>query len=278
VLMNGILVLAALGALGACFGLGSFSSLAFLWQLPLLFAGLWLGLVLLAFLFLVLWCLPISLDQPVEADSKADRRVLYLYEELALTLLQVKIHTTGLEKLPQEGRFLLVCNHLSLLDPLILHIYTKKSQLAFISKRENDQLFIVNKLMHKTLCQPINRENDREALKTILKCVDILEQDKASIAVFPEGYTSRTGHLQPFRNGVFKIAQRAKVPIVVCTLRGTAPIFRNAAHLRRTHVYLDLLEVLPASQLKGPTKDIGDYVFAAMAQNLGDPMPDTDHS
>lgn len=126
-LMNGILVLAALGALGACFGLGSFSSLAFLWQLPLLFAGLWLGLVLLAFLFLVLWCLPISLDQPVEADSKADRRVLYLYEELALTLLQVKIHTTGLEKLPQEGRFLLVCNHLSLLDPLILHIYTKKA-------------------------------------------------------------------------------------------------------------------------------------------------------
>ena len=214
-LMNGILVLAALGALGACFGLGSFSSLAFLWQLPLLFAGLWLGLVLLAFLFLVLWCLPISLDQPVEADSKADRRVLYLYEELTLTLLQVKIHTTGLEKLPQEGRFLLVCNHLSLLDPLILHIYTKKSQLAFISKRENDRLFIVNKLMHKTLCQPINRENDREALKTILKCVDILEQDKASIAVFPEGYTSRTGHLQPFRNGVFKIAQRAKVPIVV---------------------------------------------------------------
>lgn len=94
-LMNGILVLAALGALGACFGLGSFSSLAFLWQLPLLFAGLWLGLVLLAFLFLVLWCLPISLDQPVEADSKADRRVLYLYEELTLTLLQVKIHTTG---------------------------------------------------------------------------------------------------------------------------------------------------------------------------------------
>ena len=276
-LMNGILVLAALGALGACFGLGSFSSLAFLWQLPLLFAGLWLGLVLLAFLFLVLWCLPISLDQP-EADSKADRRVLYLYEELALTLLQVKIHTTGLEKLPQEGRFLLVCNHLSLLDPLILHIYTKKSQLAFISKRENDRLFIVNKLMHKTLCQPINRENDREALKTILKCVDILEQDKASIAVFPEGYTSRTGHLQPFRNGVFKIAQRAKVPIVVCTLRGTAPIFRNAAHLRRTHVYLDLLEVLPASQLKGPTKDIGDHVFATMAQNLGDPMPDTDHS
>ena len=144
----------------------------------LLFAGLWLGLVLLAFLFLVLWCLPISLDQPVEADSKADRRVLYLYEELALTLLQVKIHTTGLEKLPQEGRFLLVCNHLSLLDPSSSTSIPKKPAGLYF-QAENDQLFIVNKLMHKTLCQPINRENDREALKTILKCVDILEQDKS---------------------------------------------------------------------------------------------------
>lgn len=62
---------------------------------PCSLQGFGWGLVLLAFLFLVLWCLPISLDQPVEADSKADRRVLYLYEELALTLLQVKIHTTG---------------------------------------------------------------------------------------------------------------------------------------------------------------------------------------
>ena len=50
VLMNCILALAILGALGICFGWGGFTSLAFLWQLPLLFAALWLGLVLLAFL------------------------------------------------------------------------------------------------------------------------------------------------------------------------------------------------------------------------------------
>lgn len=277
-LMNCILILAALGALGVCFWLDGFASLAFLWQLPLLFGGFWLALVLLAFLFLALWCLPISMKQPVEEDSKTARRILYLYEELALTLLQVKIHTTGLEKLPREGRFLLVCNHLSLLDPLILHIHTKESQLAFISKRENDRLILVNKLMHKTLCQPINRENDREALKTILKCVDILKTDRASIAVFPEGYTSRTGHLQPFRNGVFKIAQKAKVPIVVCTLRGAAPIFHNAARLRRTHVFLDLLEVVPTSQLQGTTKQIGDHIYAAMAQNLGEPISNPDES
>ncbi|MFR8332192.1 MAG: hypothetical protein ACLU9S_07365 [Oscillospiraceae bacterium] len=61
-LMSCILILAALGALGVCFWLGGFASLAFLWQLPLLFGGFWLGLLLLAFLFLVLWCLPISME------------------------------------------------------------------------------------------------------------------------------------------------------------------------------------------------------------------------
>ena len=240
--MSCILILAALGALGVCFWLGGFASLAFLWQLPLLFGGFWLGLLLLAFLFLVLWCLPISMEQPVEEDSKTARRVLYLYEELVLALLQVKIHTTGLEKLPREGRFLLVCNH-----PLLWLVFDKV-------------------------------DNDREALKTILKCVDILKTDRASIAVFPEGYTSRTGHLQPFRNGVFKIAQKAKVPIVICTLRGAAPIFHNAARLRRTHVSLDLLEVIPASQLQSTTRQIGDHIYAVMAQNLGEPIPNPDQS
>ena len=100
VLMNCILALAILGALGICFGWGGFTSLAFLWQLPLLFAALWLGLVLLAFLFLILWCLPISMDRPVEEDSRATRRVMYLYEGLILRLLQVKVHASGLEKLP----------------------------------------------------------------------------------------------------------------------------------------------------------------------------------
>ena len=261
-------ICAGLGTAGLGIGLRLFDSLHWLWQIPLLFASLWLSLVILALLFLLLWCAPISLEKPVEEDSPADRRLLCLYSDFALSLLRVKRHITGMEKLPQHGRFLLVCNHLSILDPVLLLGCMKTSQLAFISKRENNRLPVVNKLMHKTLCQLINRDNDRDALLTILKCVDILKQDKANIAVFPEGYTSRDGHLQPFRNGVFKIAQRAKVPIVVCALRGTPAVFRNFLRLRRSHVYLDLLAVIPAEELKGQTKEVGDRVHAIMAADL----------
>ena len=131
-------------------------------------------------------------------------------------------------------------------------------------------MFLVGKLMHKIMCQLINRENDREALKTILTCVDMLNQDMASIAVFPEGYTSMDGLLHPFRSGVFKIAQRAKVPIVVCTLQNTNKVFRNILRLKSTDVHLHLVGVLTPEEIAGRTAvDVGNQVHAMMAEDLG---------
>ena len=124
--------------------------------------------------------------------------------------------------------------------------------------------------MHMTLCQMINRENDREALKTILQCISILKEDRASICVFPEGYTSEDGLLHPFRPGVFKIAQKAKVPIVVVTLQNTQHVFHNAKRLRPTKVHLHLVDVIPPEELEGVTAvDLSARVHAMMAADLG---------
>ena len=124
--------------------------------------------------------------------------------------------------------------------------------------------------MHPLQCQLINRENDREALKTILSCIRLIKEDKASIGVFPEGYTSRDGLLHHFRNGVFKIAQKAKVPIVVCTVQGTNHVFHNALRFKSTPVKLHLVDVIPAADLAGVhTNVIGERVFNLMADDLG---------
>ena len=131
-------------------------------------------------------------------------------------------------------------------------------------------MFVIGPMMHKLQCQLINRENDREALKTILKCIQIIKEDKASVAVFPEGYTSMDGLLHPFRPGVFKIAQKAEVPIVVCTLQNTNKPFKNIAKLKPTQVYLHLLDVIPAEELKGVTTvDIAERIHKMMADDLG---------
>ena len=264
------LALALLAAIGICAGVGGFAGAQFLWVLPLSFLGSLLALAVAFFLVLWIASLLVDMNKPQEKDSAFYRALTYITADLVIWLLRVRVHTKGLEQTPKDGRFLLVCNHLDYMDPVTLFACFKKSQLAFISKRENSSMFLVGKLMHKTLCQPINRENDREALKTILRCIDILKNDQASVAVFPEGYTSMDEKLHPFRSGVFKIAQKAQVPIVVCTLQNTQYVFRNALRLKRTDVHLHLLDVIPAEELKGVTAvDIGNRVHAMMAEDLG---------
>ena len=241
-----------------------------LWLLPVMFVSLWLGSVLLAFVFLCIICAFVDLQKPQETDSKFYRFFMYLYIEALMRLVGLEMETAGLEKTPTDGRFLLVCNHQNESDPGILMHYFKKSQLAFISKKENATMFAVGKFMHKTLCQMIDRENDREALKTILKCIQMIKDDMVSVAVFPEGGIKVYGKLSPFRPGVFKIAQKANVPIVVCTLKGTDKLFDNMRRLKRTSVRLHLVDVIPAEQLKGHTTvDIAERVFHMMLDDLG---------
>ncbi len=240
------------------------------WLLVLVFAGSWLGLAVLFFLVLLVACALVRQDVPQEEDSPFYRRLMYLTIEAAMAIVGVRLETEGLEKTPKDGRFLLVSNHIFDFDPLVLHLCFQKSQLAFITKRENCSMFLVGKLMHKTLCQPINRENDREALKTILKCIQILKEDKASVAVFPEGYTSLDRKLHHFRSGVFKIAQKAGVPIVVCTVQNTYKTLSNLKKLKTTPVKVHLLEVIPAEELKGlHTNEIAERIHKLMADDLG---------
>lgn len=265
-----ILIISLAFGLVICAVAGAFGGLSWLWLLPVSFLGCTLLLLLAGFLFLLWLCKRVDPDIPQEGDDPLYRTVIDLYLEACLPVLRIHVKTKGLEKTPKSGRFLLVCNHTSNADPVILLRYFRKSQLTFISKRENRDMFIVGKMMHMIQCQLINRENDREALKTILKCVQILKEDKASVAVFPEGYINDDLLFHEFRNGVFKIAQKAEVPIVVCTLKDTAQVIPNLLRFKRSDVELSLLEVIPAEELKGVTAvQIGKRIHKLMADDLG---------
>jgi len=242
-----------------------------MWLLPVLSAGIWLLLVIIAFAFLLILCLLVDMETPREHDSKFYRAAMHLYIEALISLFRVRVHTQGLEKAPKDGRFLLVCNHQHEADPAILLHYFKQNQLAFISKQEARRMFVVGPMMHMTMCQMVNRENDREALKTILKCIQLIREDEVSVGVFPEGGIKDLGKLAHFRSGVFKIAQKANVPIVVCTMTNTANIVHNGFRLKPTDVTLHLLDVIPAEALKGRTTvDIADQIHAIMLSDLGE--------
>ena len=270
-LLISIAVISLLAGMLVCYGCGAFLTNTWLWLMPVSFLGIALGLLALGFAGLMVMCKLVDQSVPQEEDNKFYRFVANLIIEAAFPVLRIHVKKSGLEKVPAEGRFLLVCNHCNNSDPIILLKCLRKSQLAFISKRENSTMFVIGPMMHKLQCQLINRENDREALKTILKCIQILKEDKASVGVFPEGgILSEDGKLHHFRPGVFKIAQKANVPIVVCTLHNTKDVVNNILHFKPSFVEMKVLEVIPAEALQGVTTvDIAHRCYDLMAADLG---------
>ena len=267
-LLSGMTALSALAALMAC--LNSGWGLHWLWVVPLSFLGCFLGLVITAFLFLLIACLFVDQNREQKHDSRFYRTLLDLYIPLILTVGLVRVHTKGLEQTPKSGRFLLVCNHLHEADPVILLKYFRKNQLAFIGKLETRDMFLVGPLMHKIMCQLVNRDNDREALKTILNCIRLIQEDEVSVAVFPEGYIKPDRKLHHFRSGVFKIATKTNVPIVVCTITNTHHIIGNFLRLKPTDVDLHLLKIIQPEEYAGMTTvELGDQVYHMMAEDLG---------
>ena len=266
-----VAVISAILSAAICMSADAFQTVKWLWLLPLSWAGSFLGILLLAFLLVLIMCAFVDLEKEQRKDNRFYRAMLYVIADAAHTVLQVRVHTQGLEKIPADGRVMLVCNHLDNVDPvIIMHQVKKKQTLAFIAKREVASMFVVGKFMHKILCQRVNRENDREALKTILKCIEIIKEDKASIAVFPEGGIRGGNVLHPFRHGVFKIALRTQVPIVVCTLWGTQNVFHNGLRLKPTDVDFHVLGVVQPEEIKGKTAvEVGQLIHGMMAKDLG---------
>lgn len=266
-------IFAAISLLAAallCVGVGAFAGLTWIWVLPLgclvmflLLAGLW-------FLLLQAMARGADMEQKQEKESRAYRWVLQNTIAALLPILGVRVHREGFHQEIPQGRFLLVCNHLHDIDPAILLRYFPKSQLAFIAKREVAAMPLVGPFLKKTMGQFVNRENDREALKTILECIRLIKEDQVSVAVFPEGYVSLDHRLHPFRPGVFKIAQKAKVPVVVCTLRDTYTALAKVKKLQGADIHLHLVGIIPAEELEGVTTvEVAHRVHDMMAADLG---------
>lgn len=263
-LLNLITALSALLAvIQAIFGI--------FWLLPVYFVGYFAGFFLLAAVVLLVAAALVDPNKPQDGEDPVYRWLAQNYIDLVVRLARVRIETQGLEKAPKGGRFLLVCNHINDVDPAVLLHCFPKAQLAFIAKRETKDFFVIGPMLLKLQCQLVNRENDKEALKTILKCIQIIKEDKASIGVFPEGYVSLDGKLRHFRSGVLKIAQKTGVPIVVCTLQGTKTVVPNLKKLKPSRVKMHLVDVISPERAQSmSTVELGEQIYDMMIADMGE--------
>ena len=243
-------------SIGLCSAAGYSGALLVVMLIVFFVLGFIAGLLLLV-LFIGLISLFVDTRKPQPKPAPFFSAVVTYIMGLLTTLARIRIHVTGTERLP-EGRWLLVGNHRSAFDPLVTGWVLRKYGIVFISKPENMRIPAVGKFLHKACFLGIDRDNDRAALRTILAAAELLKNDYASVGVYPEGTRNRGEGLLPFRNGVFKIAQKAKVPVVVAAIRGTDQIGHRFP-LRATDVYLDICGVMDTgSVLAAKTHEIGE--------------------
>lgn len=231
-----------------------------------IFGGI-VSLFLLYVLFMGICALAVDPKKEYEKNSAFYRFLLDSATAAAMRLLRIRVHVTGLEKLPADTGLLFVGNHRSNFDPIVTWYVLRKWKLAFISKPGNFKIPFFGRIIRKCCFMAIDRENPRKAISTINKAAELLRRQEVCVGVYPEGTRSKTGQLLPFHNGVFKIAQKADTPVAVVCIMGTEKISKRTP-FRRTDVHLDVCRVFSAEEVKGmKTEMIGAEVRRLIENN-----------
>lgn len=116
----------------------------------------------------------------------------------------------GREHIPPEGPLIVVCNHRSYWDPVLVGCAFTR-EIHFMAKAELFSYPILKTVLNLVGAFPIKRgQSDRTALRT---AINLLKENEV-IGIFPEGTRSKTQELLPFKSGVSMMAYKAQCSIL----------------------------------------------------------------
>lgn len=138
-----------------------------------------------------------------------------IVRSIALAILRTiyRIRTSGLENLP-EGGALLVSNHLSHVDALVIGAALPHREVRFLMHRAIFAIPFVGSFSKWMGAMPVSSDDSAEAKARSLAEAAATARSGQLVCIFAEGGISRSGALLPFARGLEAIAREAKVPIV----------------------------------------------------------------
>lgn len=142
----------------------------------------------------------------------------YFFAQTAVRLVFrfiYRIRVKGLENLPAKGGVLLVSNHVSYIDVVILGIISPRP-IRFLSFEGFEQQFFMRWIMRTMQTIPVAESKAKEAIH---RAADALK-DGEIVCIFPEGHVTRNGSILPLRRGFELIARRANVEILPVAVDG----------------------------------------------------------
>jgi 1-acyl-sn-glycerol-3-phosphate acyltransferase len=181
------------------------------------------------------------------------------------------VRIQGREKIRPDETYVMVANHLSLLDILVL--FRLFRHYKWVSKVENFRVPFIGWNMSMNRYVRLRR-GDRASVVSMLKvCRETLAQG-SSIMMFPEGTRSPDGRMRSFKTGAFELALECKRPILPIVLRGTADALpkRGFVLQGRHPIRVSVLDPIPHERFAGmPAEDVAQKVREQIAAALDEP-------
>jgi 1-acyl-sn-glycerol-3-phosphate acyltransferase len=177
-----------------------------------------------------------------------------------------RVQKQGLEQIPEQGPAVLVCNHVSFVDALVIGGCVRRP-VRFVMDHRIYKLPLLNFVFRTARTIPIAAaKEDPELLERAFREIGNALDSGDLICIFPEGHITATGELQLFRPGIERIIERNPVPVIPMALRGLWGTFfsrKGGAAMRRfpTHLWSKIslavgTPLMPSAVSAGGLQDI----------------------
>ena len=186
-----------------------------------------------------------------EADKLVTEKVQAWANKL-LKLAGVEITVTGKENLPKDNTAcVFVANHQGNYDiPTVLTSLPKPYGL--LAKKEISKIPMISSWMKHMNCIFVDRSDAKSSMRSLNEGCNLVKNGN-SLTIFPEGTRSKTGEIGEFKGGSFRIATKAKAPIVPIRIEGTRDIMENNGNFMKPGKVE--FHILPMVETKNLTKE-----------------------
>lgn len=196
----------------------------------------------------------------LEKSGKTNERNDYIHKTTSnwamsqLKLSGAKVNVFGEEHIPKDIPVLFVSNHQSNFDIALFMSYIDKPK-GYIAKIEMNKIPILCKWMKHLHCVLMDRSNLRKSAEAITEGIKLLKNGY-SLVIFPEGTRSKSNKIGDFKAGSFKLATKAKVPIVPVTIKGSYKLMeQNNNMIKPAEVQMYIHPIIETSNLTKEEED-----------------------
>ncbi|HTP63031.1 MAG TPA: MFS transporter [Burkholderiales bacterium] len=131
-----------------------------------------------------------------------------------------RLEKAGLERIPEDGAALIICNHVSFVDPVVI-LAASPRPIRFVMDHRIFKIPVLSFIFRSTRAIPIAPAKEDAAMmeRAFAEVAKALKEGEL-VAIFPEGRITDTGEFYPFRPGVKRILEATPVPVIPMALRG----------------------------------------------------------